>query len=195
MGSPNIWRRLEGVGVFLVALHSLAIGIMLVFATAWVLDFAGWDEVSHLFFPRQSGAFHIILAAGYVWDGFFPMNKSIWTSSYVVYTAGLALNFLAICYWFIDVKGYKKWAVPFQVYGLNAITVFFLSGMVAKAMSMIKVANAAGDQVSVKTYLFDMFFLSWLDPINASLLWAIVYIAIWLGLMWILYAKKIFIKV
>jgi hypothetical protein len=57
MGSPNIWRRLEGVGVFLVALHSFAIGIMLIFATAWVLGFAGWDEVSHLFFPASRGPF------------------------------------------------------------------------------------------------------------------------------------------
>ncbi len=137
----------------------------------------------------------ILMAAGYVWDGWFPMNKSIWTSSYVLYTAGLALNFLGICYWFIDVLGYKKWAIPFQVYGLNAITVFFLSGLVAKTMNLIKVTNAAGEEITLKYLIFDSLFLSWLDPINASLLWAIMYIAVWLGLMWILYSKKIFIKV
>jgi hypothetical protein len=64
MGSPGFWRKLEDVSVVLVALHSFVIGIMLIFATGWVLDFAGF-KVNCTFFPRQSGAFHIILAAGY----------------------------------------------------------------------------------------------------------------------------------
>lgn len=137
----------------------------------------------------------ILMVAGWVWDGWFPINKNIWTSSYVLYTAGLALNFLAFCYWFIDVKKVTWWIKPFQVYGMNAITVFFLSGIVGRLMGMIKVPIADGNVLSLKDYLFTNLFLSWLDPINASLAWAIVYILIWLGLMWILYAKKIFIKV
>ena len=69
------WKGLERLGVFLVALHSFLIGVMLIFTTSWVLDFAGWSEVSHLFFPRQSGAFHIILAAGYWWE--FQRHRTI----------------------------------------------------------------------------------------------------------------------
>ncbi len=84
---------------------------------------------------------------------------------------------------------------PFQVYGMNAITVFFLSGIVSKVLYIIKVSNSAGEEISIKGYLYSNLFLSWLSPINASLLWAIVYVIVWLGLMWILYAKKIFIKV
>jgi len=137
----------------------------------------------------------ILMVAGYVWDGWFPINKNIWTSSYVLYTAGLALNFLAFCYWFIDVKKITWWIKPFQVYGMNAITVFFLSGIVGRIMYMVKWIGADGSVVTIKSYLFDNFFLSWLTPINASLAWALVYILVWLGLMWILYAKKIFIKV
>ncbi|MBU0560641.1 MAG: DUF5009 domain-containing protein [Bacteroidetes bacterium] len=137
----------------------------------------------------------VLMFAGYVWDMWFPMNKSLWTSSYVIYTAGLALIFLAFCYWLIDVQGYKKWALPFHVYGMNAITVFFLSGIIAKLTFIIKVTDSLGKEVSLKAYLFQNLFLSWLEPINASLVFAIVYILIWLGLMWILYAKKIFIKV
>ncbi len=138
---------------------------------------------------------NILLVAGYVWDAWFPMNKSLWTSSYVVYTGGLALNFLAVCYWFIDVQGYKKWAIPFVVYGLNAITVFFLSGIIAKLMYMIKITSADGSEISLKIFIYQTFFLTWLEPINASLAFAIVYIIIWLGLMWVLYSRKIFIKV
>jgi len=137
----------------------------------------------------------VLMLAGWIWSFWFPLNKNIWTSSYVLWTAGLALNFLAFCYWFVDVKKITWWIKPFQVYGMNAITVFFLSGIVGRIMYMVKWTDANGNIVTIKSYLFDNFFLSWLDPINASLAWAIVYILVWLGLMWILYAKKIFIKV
>lgn len=137
----------------------------------------------------------ILMAAGWVWSGWFPINKNLWTSSYVLYTGGLALLFLGFCYWFIDVKKVTWWIKPFHVYGMNAITVFFLSGIVGRIMYMVKWTDATGTVVTLKDYLFNSFFLSWLDPINASLAWAIVYILVWLGLMWILYAKKIFIKV
>ena len=132
---------------------------------------------------------------GYIWDFWFPIGKNLWTSSYVVYTAGLALHFLAFCYWFIDVKGIKWWTKPFVVYGLNAITVFFASGIIGRLLTLIKFTNDAGEEVALKTYIFENFFHSWLSTINASLAYALVYVIIWLGLMWILYAKKIFLKV
>lgn len=185
--STKVWDP-EGILSTLPAIGTALLGIL----TGYLLK-SDKDQTTKTVWLFVYGT--LLMAAGYIWDGWFPMNKSIWTSSYVVYAAGLALNFLAICYWFIDVKGYKKWAIPFQVYGLNAITVFFLSGIIAKSMYIIKVTSAAGEQLTLKTYLFEIFFLSWLDPINASLLWPIMYITIWLGLMWILYAKKIFIKV
>ncbi len=104
MGNPTFWRRLEGVGVFLVALHSLTIGIMLMFTTAWVLQFAGWDEVSHLFFPRQSGAFHVILAAGYLWE--YRVHQTI---RLMLLAKGTAVVFLLI------MSPWKEaWSVPFS---------------------------------------------------------------------------------
>lgn len=136
-----------------------------------------------------------LMLAGWIWSFWFPLNKNIWTSSYVLYTGGLALFFLAFCYWFIDIKKVTWWIKPFHVYGMNAITVFFLSGIVGRLLYLIKWETADGKMITLKNYLFETFFLSWLDPINASLAFAILYIVIWLGLMWILYAKKIFIKV
>lgn len=91
MGSPAFWRRLENVGVWLVFVHSFLIGIMLMFASAWVLDFAGWDQVDHLFFPRQSGAFHIVLAAGYLWE--FARHRGI---SLMLMAKGAAVVFLLV---------------------------------------------------------------------------------------------------
>jgi predicted acyltransferase len=78
---------------------------------------------------------------------------------------------------------------------MNAITVFFLSGITGRILYLIKITDDAGNKISISEFLFNNYFLSWLEPINASLLLAIVYVLIWLGLMWILYAKKIFIKV
>jgi predicted acyltransferase len=136
-----------------------------------------------------------LMLAGWIWSFWFPLNKNIWTSSYVLYTGGLALFFLAFCYWFIDIKKVTWWIKPFHVYGMNAITVFFLSGIVGRLLYLIKWEATEGTMITLKGYIFDTFFLSWLSPINASLGFAITYIVIWLGLMWILYAKKIFIKV
>jgi len=67
--------------------------------------------------------------------------------------------------------------------------------MVGRIMGLIKLSGADGQEIGLQRYLFENLFLSWLQPINASLAWAVTYIIIWLGLMWILYAKKIFIKV
>lgn len=137
----------------------------------------------------------ILLLLGIFWDPFFPINKSLWTSSYVLYTSGLALLFFAMCYWFIDIKKIKWWIKPFEVYGMNAITVFFLSGLLAKTMGIIKLSNTDGTEISLKGFLYQTYFTPYFSPINASLLWALIYVLFWLGIMWILYQKKIFIKV
>ncbi len=185
--STKVWDP-EGILSTIPAIVSAMMGV---FTGELLLTQKSREEkTSWMFFGGVVAMF-----LGYVWNGWFPINKNIWTSSYVLYTGGLALLFLAFCYWLIDVQGYKKWAKPFQVYGLNAITVFFLSGIVGRLLTLIKVSEVAGQEISLKQFLYDSLFLSWLEPINASLLWAVSYIFIWLGLMWILYAKKIFIKV
>ncbi len=104
MGNLQFWRKLEDVSVFLVALHSFLIGIMLIFTTAWILDFAGWDQVSHMFFPRQSGAFHIIMAAGYYWE--YRSHKTI---RLLLLAKATAVVFLLI------MSPWKEaWSVPFS---------------------------------------------------------------------------------
>lgn len=135
------------------------------------------------------------VAAGQLMNLWLPINKNIWTSSYSVFTAGLALLFLGVCYWIVDVKGWKWWTKPFVVFGMNAITVYVLSGLVSKSMVVFKTADAAGKEVLIKSYLYETWFAPLASPINASLLWAVCYVAIWLGIMWIFYWRKIFLKV
>jgi predicted acyltransferase len=136
----------------------------------------------------------VLMALGYIWDLVFPINKSLWTSSYVVYTGGMALQFLAFCYWLVDVKKKTWWIKPFHIYGTNAIAVFVLSGLMARLMYLIKFTRADGSEISLKGYIYNLF-LSVASPINASLLFAVSYILLWLFLMWLLYRKNIFIKV
>lgn len=133
--------------------------------------------------------------AGQLMSFWFPINKNLWTSSYTVFTAGMALVLFAICYWIIDVQGYRKWTIPFVVYGMNAIAVYVLSGLAAKASVTWKVAQGDGSRVLIQTFLYTKFFAPLASPINASLLWAIAYVVFWLGVMWVFYWRKTFIKI
>jgi predicted acyltransferase len=135
------------------------------------------------------------VVAGWAWDAWFPINKALWTSSYVIFTAGMALQLLALFYWLIDVKGYKSWAKPFVVYGMNAIALFMLSGLAARVMGLITINRADGSSTSLQGFVYQTLFQSWLQPINASLAFAVCYVLVWLFLMWLLYRKNIFIKV
>jgi len=148
------------------------------------------EKVAAMFF------FGVVLTAiGWSWNFWFPINKSLWTSSYVVYTAGLALCFLGVCYWLIDIKGYRRWAKPFVIFGVNALALFVFSGLMARFLGIIKVTGTEGKEISLQKWIFDSIFLPIASPINASLMFAVSFILLWLFLMWLLYRKRIFIKV
>lgn len=135
------------------------------------------------------------LLLGEIIDPWFPINKNLWTSSYVLFTAGAALILLALCYWTIEIKGFKRWAKPFEIYGVNAIAVYVLSGLMGRLLIVIDFTLADGSRVPLKAYLFQSLFARLADPINASLAFAICYVLFWLALMWALYRRRIFIKV
>jgi len=134
--------------------------------------------------------------AGLVWNGFFPINKALWTSSYVLLAGGLAMLGLALCYWLIDVKQYRRGVLPFVAFGVNAITVFFLSGLIPRIMSLIHVSLPDGTDVNLREYLYRSFIVpAFADPINASLAGALTFVLIWFGILWWMYRKQIIIKV
>lgn len=131
----------------------------------------------------------VLVAIGWAWNAFFPINKALWTSSYVMFTGGLALQFLALCYWLIDIKGYRRWAKPFEIFGLNAIALYVLADLLAHAFDLIKIGD---DSLGGRIYNF---FASFLAPNNASLAFAITFVSICFFSMWLLYRKRIFIKI
>ena len=137
----------------------------------------------------------VLLALGYIWHSYFPMNKALWTSSYVLATSGLALLVLGACYWLIDIKGYKRWAWAFVVFGVNAMPLFVFSGIWARMHAAYRVTGADGQLISVQKWTMQNIFLPVMGPIDASLAFAISFILLWLFLMWLLYRKQIFLKV
>jgi predicted acyltransferase len=131
---------------------------------------------------------------GLLWGLQFPINKALWTSSFVLYAGGIATMILSLCYWIIDVQQYTKFTKPFVVYGVNAITVFFVSGLLPRIMNMISWRSANGSEWNLNTYLYSGFQNN-LSPINASLAWAVSFVIFWLLILWVMYSKKIIIKV
>jgi len=140
----------------------------------------------------------ILALGGLLWGLFFPIGKPIWTSSYVLYTGGLAMLCLGIAILFIDVLGYKSWTKPFVVFGANPLFIFVLSGLVAKTIVyLIHVRNAAGEIITVKEWLYTAVFVPLANGslINGSLLFALTLITMYWLIADILYKKKIFIKI
>lgn len=148
------------------------------------------EKVSGMFFWGVA-----LMSIGWIWNFWFPINKPIWTSSYVAFMGGLGLLYLAFCYWLIDIKGYKGWTKPFVIFGTNAIALYFGSAIFSRIISRIQWQVADGKTTNVQAWFYNKFFVPFAEPINASLAFAIFYILFWLFLIWLLYRKRIFIKV
>ncbi|WP_297760365.1 heparan-alpha-glucosaminide N-acetyltransferase domain-containing protein [uncultured Muriicola sp.] len=133
----------------------------------------------------------IMLVIGYLWDMAFPINKAIWSSSFVLVTAGWANIFLALIYFLTDVKGIQFGSI-FRYMGSNAITLYFLSSFVSKLFNSIKVNNDS----SVHQWLFENIYRhDFLSGEFSSLLYGLTVVGFYLLMALVMYRKKIFIKV
>jgi predicted acyltransferase len=160
--------------------------------------FAGeWLRARHEVRDKLIGLFvwgNLLLAGGLALDGWMPLNKNLWTSTYVLFTTGFALVVLAVAYYFVDLHGRDGWARPFEVLGMNSIVAFVGSGLMARLFSMIR-WQSAGETMTLHGWLYDALLASWLPGKLASLAWALLFVTIWLALMGLLYRRKIFIKI
>jgi predicted acyltransferase len=137
----------------------------------------------------------LAMMVGLMWHWAFPINKSLWTSSYVLFTAGVAAVSLATIMWLVDVKRFDGWTKPFVIYGMNPILAFVGSGVMARIIySLIKV-DYDGKKVALQSAIYQSGYASWLEPKNASLAFALSYVLLWYGIVYVLYRKKIFLKV
>jgi predicted acyltransferase len=135
-----------------------------------------------------AGIIAIILAQ--IWDPFFPINKAIWTSSYVLLSIGWALIIIALLILIIELWKLKGWTYFFKVFGKNPLFIYVLSGLVVGIMGIILV-NSEG----LQTWIYKNGFLSWLTDYNASLVFAICYVLLMWIVGYIMDKRKIYIKV
>jgi predicted acyltransferase len=137
----------------------------------------------------------ILLAVGAVWSLVFPINKSLWTSSYAVFMSGWAMVLLGAFHWLIDVRGWQRWATPLVIYGSNALAMFVLAGLVGRLFVFIKWTDADGKAVALKTWIYQTMFVPLASPVNASLLFALAFVLVFLVIAWALWRKKWFLKI
>jgi predicted acyltransferase len=124
----------------------------------------------------------VCAAIGQGWGHYFPINKKIWTSSFVLLTGGLAMVGLAGCLLKFDICGWRRLARPYEIVGINAIFVFVGSGLVATLLSRTHVG-----ELTTQKWVYDTLFTSWIsDPKLASLGYAITIVAFWWFVCWVM---------
>ena len=131
-----------------------------------------------------------LAAVGLLWGLAFPINKNLWTSSYVLFTAGLAAYLFGLCYWLADVRGHRAWTRPLVVYGRNAIFVFVASGLVAKTLALAKVGG-----LSLQAHIHHALFTWWLTPHAASLAYALANVFFWYAVLLVMDRRGIHLTV
>ena len=138
----------------------------------------------------------IFASAGYIWGFVFPINKPLWTSSYVLYTAGLAALTFAIIIYIIDLKGYRKWSHFFSVFGMNPLFLFVLSILWARTLrQLIRIPTDNGQMIAGNSWLYQNIFVPLAGLMNGSLVYALAHIAFFWLIGYVLYRCRIFVKV
>lgn len=188
LGTNHLWASAktwdpEGLLSTLPAVATVLLGV---FVGRWMRsERSAAERLVGLFLAGNAA-----VAAGWMWNEVFPINKNLWTSSYVLFTAGLAMHTLAVCYWLVDVRGRRRWAMPFAWFGMNAIFAFFFSGVMARLLNLVKV-----DGRPLKQVIFEGAFGSWLPAHDASLLFAVCFVALWTGIVWAMHRRRWYWKV
>ena len=167
--------------------------------TAMLGNLAGqWIAQRRPLSERLAGLFSagaLAMAVGSMWHWVFPINKSLWTSSYVLFSAGLAAVSLATVMWVVDFQKVRRWTKFFVVYGLNPMAAFVGSGILARCIYSIFKVTKDGKSIALQSWIHETFFASWLSPINASLAFAVTFVLFWYGILYLMYKRNIIFKV
>jgi len=133
-------------------------------------------------------------AIGLVWNFWFPINKNLWTSSYVLFTGGIAILILAVCFYTIETRGYTSWTKPFTILGLNAILIYVLSEIVNLVL-IYPISLTENTITSLRSLIYEQLFSSWAGPLHGSFLYALAFLAFCWAIAATLYRKRIFLKI
>jgi predicted acyltransferase len=137
----------------------------------------------------------VLMVAGRLLHPYFPINKNLWTSTFVLFTGGFATVFLALFYWLVDLRGWRKWAAPFLVFGVNAILAYALAALVSEISIDFEFRGAGGRPRTLHGWLYNSFFVPYANPKNASLAFAVFFVVLILALLWPFYHKRTFVRV
>jgi predicted acyltransferase len=177
------WFDPEGLLSTLPAAASVMFGVA---AGAWVKNAAVSSRVT----LGLVAAGLVCLLLGALWGLVLPINKQLWTSSYVVFTAGGSLVLLGLCYEVMEVRRWSWLGWPFQVMGVNAITLFFASGIVARLLSVVH----AADGRSLQLWIFEELFVPWAGQVDGSLAFALATVLVWWLVLYGLYRRGVIIR-
>lgn len=187
----HLWKPMWDPEGLLSTIPAICTTLIGTFVGEWMMLKTTWqNKVTVL---AVGGA--VAMIVGTAVHPLFPINKGLWTSTYVIFTAGYAMVVLAACYWLIDVKKWRSWSKPFLVFGMNAILIFTASGWLSKNMGIFRVPMN-GRSVAVSAWIYQTVFAPMFsDPRNSSLAYGLTYVLFWLAIAWWFYSKKIFVKV
>jgi len=176
----------------LSTIPAIATAMLGVIAGRWIAqrDKSLLERIGGLFAVGSLG-----MMLGLMWNWSFPINKSLWTSSYVLFTAGMACVALATIMWIVDYYNVKWWTKPFVVFGVNPIVAFVGSGVMARLIYTLWHVNYQGKSISIQDAIYQAVFLPWLPPRVASLAFALAFVLLWYGILLVLYKRKIILKV
>jgi predicted acyltransferase len=124
-----------------------------------------------------------------------PVNKQLWTVSYVVLTGGLAMVTLVLSSWMMDVRKWRTGTLPAVVFGSNPLVVFVGSGILARILVLVRTTDAEGQVTSLQRAMYEGYFVPLAGPVNGSFLFALTTVFFWLGILWFLYRRELFIKI
>jgi predicted acyltransferase len=137
----------------------------------------------------------VLLIAGRLLHPYFPINKNLWTSSFVLFTGGFAMLALAVCYWIVDVRTWRAWAAPFLVFGMNAILAYALAALVSEVSTDFEFSDSTGHQTTLHGWLYQRYFVPHASPVNASLAFAVFFVLVIFVLLWPFYRGRVFLRV
>src|SRR5258708_15526585 len=132
----------------------------------------------------------VLMLAGRLLHPYFPINKNLWTSTFVLFTGGFAMLLLAMCYWVVDLRGWKKWAAPFLVFGRNAILAYALAAIVSETSIDFEFAGPAGRGETLHGWVYNHFFIPYANPKNASVGFALFFVVLILAPLWPLRSEE-----
>jgi len=178
----------EGFLSTLPAIASLLIGIL---TGEWLRS----DQRAGRKVLGLAAAGLVLLAAGQLLHPYFPINKNLWTSSFVLFTGGFAMLALAACYWIVDVRAWRAWTSPWLVFGMNAILAYALAALVSEISTDFEFLHFHGRETTLHGWIYDKFFVPHFNPVNASLAFAVFFVLVIYALLWPFFRGKVFLRI